>query len=154
MLLEAKYGFQILKYVYIAQVMHHLSSSGHKIDMHGERMYILLEFRSSQCVAVHERSEMNFTCSCLLWSDETSRVMRKQYGFRTSSTYTALYRHRRLLEAGNFIFRKKRNCTKALISFTVTASFLVPRLILFLLDLLHTVWANFCQACMRICFIK
>ena len=40
------------------------------------------------------------------------------------STQTELYKHRRWLEAGNFVFRKKRNCaipvakTKTLISFS------------------------------------
>ena len=48
-------------------------------------------------------------------------------GFRLGPTQTGLYSHRRWLEAGNFGFRKKRNCTihvaktKALISFAVTA---------------------------------
>ena len=46
---------------------------------------------------------------------------------KTSNLGSDLYMHRRWLEAGNFGFRKKRNCTirvaktKALISFTVTA---------------------------------
>ena len=48
-------------------------------------------------------------------------------GFRTGSTQTELYKRRRWIEAGNFRFRKKSNCTicvaktKALISFAVTA---------------------------------
>ena len=48
-------------------------------------------------------------------------------GFRTGPTQTRLYKHRRWLETGIFVFRKKRNCTihvaktKALISFAVTA---------------------------------
>ena len=48
-------------------------------------------------------------------------------GFRQDPTQTGLYSHRRRLEAGNFGFRKKRDCTirvgktKALISFAVTA---------------------------------
>ena len=48
-------------------------------------------------------------------------------GFQPSPTQTGLYSHRRWLEAGNFRFRKERNCTihgaktKALISFAVTA---------------------------------
>ena len=48
-------------------------------------------------------------------------------GFRPGPTQTRLYSHRRWLEAGNFVFRKQRNCTsygaktKALISFAVTA---------------------------------
>ena len=57
-----------------------------------------------------------------------SGIMRKQqFGFRTGRTQTELYKHRRLLEAGNFGFRKLRNCTirvaktKALISFAVPA---------------------------------
>ena len=47
-------------------------------------------------------------------------------GFRTGPTQTRLYSHTRWLEAGNFGFRKKRDCTirvaktKALISFVVT----------------------------------
>ena len=47
--------------------------------------------------------------------------------FQPGLTQTRLYSHRRWLEAGNFGFRKKRNCTipvaktKALISFAVTA---------------------------------
>ena len=47
--------------------------------------------------------------------------------FQPGQTQTGLYKHRRWLEAGNFGFRKKRNCTirvaktKALISFAVTA---------------------------------
>ena len=47
--------------------------------------------------------------------------------FRPGPTQTSLYSHRKRLEAGNFGFRKKRNCTirvvktKALISFAVTA---------------------------------
>ena len=45
---------------------------------------------------------------------------------RTGPTQTSLYKHRRWLEAINFGFRKKRNCTtheaktKALIRFAVT----------------------------------
>ena len=47
-------------------------------------------------------------------------------GFRPGPTQTGLGSHRRWLEASNFRFRKKRNCTirvakiKALISFAVT----------------------------------
>ena len=47
--------------------------------------------------------------------------------FPPGQTQTALYKHRRWLEAGNFGFRKKKNCpirvakTKVLISFAVTA---------------------------------
>ena len=47
--------------------------------------------------------------------------------FRPGPTQTKLYSHRRGLEARNFGFRKKRDCTicvaktKALISFAVTA---------------------------------
>ena len=46
---------------------------------------------------------------------------------RPGPTQTGLYNNRRWLEAGNFVFRKKRDCTiyvaktKALISFAVTA---------------------------------
>ena len=48
-------------------------------------------------------------------------------GFRTGLSQTELYKHRSRLEAWNFGFKKKRNCTirvaktKALISFAVTA---------------------------------
>ena len=48
-------------------------------------------------------------------------------GFRPGPTQTGLYSHRRWLEACNFGFRKKRDCTirvaktKVLISFAVTA---------------------------------
>ena len=48
-------------------------------------------------------------------------------GFRPGPTQTRLYSHRRWLEARNFGFRLKRDCTiriaktKALISFAVTA---------------------------------
>ena len=48
-------------------------------------------------------------------------------GFRCGPTQTRLYSYRRWLKAGNFVFRKKRDCaiyvakTKALISFPVTA---------------------------------
>ena len=51
---------------------------------------------------------------------------KQRFGFRPGLTQTGQYSHRRLLEAGNFGF-KKRNCTihvaktKALISFAVTA---------------------------------
>ena len=48
-------------------------------------------------------------------------------GLGPGPTQTGLYRHTRWLEAGIFVFRKKRDCTnrvaktKALISFAVTA---------------------------------
>ena len=48
-------------------------------------------------------------------------------GFRPGPTQIGLYDHTRWLEAENFVFRKKRDCTiyvaktKALISFVVTA---------------------------------
>ena len=48
-------------------------------------------------------------------------------GFRPGLTQTGLYNQRRWLGAGNFGFRKKKNCTisvaktKAMISFAVTA---------------------------------
>ena len=47
-------------------------------------------------------------------------------GFRPGPTQTGLHSHRRWLDAGNFVFRKKRDCairvakTNALISFAVT----------------------------------
>ena len=49
------------------------------------------------------------------------------WGFQPGPTQTELQKHRRWLEAGNFEFNKKRDCTihvaktKALISFSVTA---------------------------------
>ena len=51
----------------------------------------------------------------------------QQCGFRPGPTQIDLYSHRKELEASNFGFKKKRNCTirvaktKALISFAVTA---------------------------------
>ena len=48
-------------------------------------------------------------------------------GFRTGQTQIDLYSHRKKLEASNYIFKKKRDCTirvvrtKALISFVDTA---------------------------------
>ena len=51
----------------------------------------------------------------------------KQFWFRPGPTQTWLYNHRKRLEAWNFGFKKKRNCTirvaetKALICFAVTA---------------------------------
>ena len=59
--------------------------------------------------------------------DEPVREKNQQYRFRPGPTQTGLYSHRRWLEAGNFKFRKRTNCTilvaktKALISFAVTA---------------------------------
>ena len=58
--------------------------------------------------------------SAFLWENQ-------QCSFRTGQTQTGLYKHRILLETGNFGFRKQRDCTirvaktKALISFAVTA---------------------------------
>ena len=51
----------------------------------------------------------------------------QQFWFRPGLTQIGLSSHRRWLEAGNFGFKKKRDCTigvaktKALISFAVTA---------------------------------
>ena len=58
-----------------------------------------------------------------------SLILRKPVfrGFRPGLTQTRMYSYWRWLEAGNFIFRKQRNCTscvaktKTLISFAVTA---------------------------------
>ena len=53
-------------------------------------------------------------------------------GFRPGPTQTRLYSHTRWLEAGNFRFRKKRDCiirvakTKVLISFAVTVKLICP----------------------------
>ena len=58
---------------------------------------------------------------------EPVREKTNNLGFRPGPTQTGLYSHRKWLEAGNFGFRKKRDCTihvaktKALISFAVTA---------------------------------
>ena len=68
-------------------------------------------------VCHHERcwNLINWACA---WENQ-------QFGFWPGPTQTGLYSHRRWLEAGNFGFRKKRNCTirvaktKALISFAV-----------------------------------
>ena len=55
------------------------------------------------------------------------REKKKQFGFRPCLTKTGPYSHRRWYEAGNSVFRKKRNCTvrvaktKAPMSFAVTA---------------------------------
>ena len=61
--------------------------------------------------------------------NEPVREKTNNLGFRRCPTQTGLlYNHRRWLEAGNFGFRKKMNCTirvaktKALISFAVTAN--------------------------------
>ena len=59
------------------------------------------------------------------WNIRAASWENQQCGFRTGLTQTSLYSHRRLLEAQNFGFRRKRNCTihvaktKALISFAV-----------------------------------
>ena len=58
--------------------------------------------------------------------EEPVREKTNNLCFRPCPTKTGLYKHRRWLEAGNFRFRKKRNCTvhvaktKTLISFAVT----------------------------------
>ena len=58
---------------------------------------------------------------------EPVRDKTNNLGFRPGLTQTGLYKHRRRLEALNFGFQKKRDCTirvaktKALISFAVTA---------------------------------
>ena len=55
----------------------------------------------------------------------------QQCGCRTSPTQTELYKDSRWLEAGNFGFRKCRNCTvhepktKALVSFTVSVKLIL-----------------------------
>ena len=47
---------------------------------------------------------MYWNIFCLyLWENQ-------QRGFRPGATQTDLYKHRRCLEAGNFVFRKKRSC--------------------------------------------
>ena len=53
--------------------------------------------------------------------------LKKELFYGKLSSFSGLYSHRRWIEAGNFGFRKWRNCTihvaktKALISFAVTA---------------------------------
>ena len=65
--------------------------------------------------------------SCKGSKYEPVREKTNNLGFRPGPTQTGLYSHRKWLEAGNFGFRKKRDCTihvaktKALISFAVTA---------------------------------
>ena len=62
-----------------------------------------------------------------IMTNEPSHEKTNNLDFRPDPTQTCLYSHRRWLEAGNFRFRKKKNCTirvaktKALISFAVTA---------------------------------
>ena len=64
---------------------------------------------------------------CSLLTIEPVREKTNNLGFRPGPTQTGLYSHRKWLAAGNFGFRKKRDCTihvaktKALISFAVTA---------------------------------
>ena len=58
---------------------------------------------------------------------EPSHDKTNNLGFRPGLIQTGLYKHKRLLEAGNFRFRKEENCTirvaktMALISFAATA---------------------------------
>ena len=59
--------------------------------------------------------------------NEPSREKTDNLRFRTGQTQTGLYSHRRRLEASNFGYKRKRECTisvaktKAQISFAVTA---------------------------------
>ena len=63
----------------------------------------------------------------LKFEHEPVREKTNNLGFRPGLTQIGLYSHRRWLEAENFGFKKKRDCTiheaktKALISFAVTA---------------------------------
>ena len=68
-----------------------------------------------------------FALACLLWLKWAASWENQHSGFRSGLTQTRLYSYRRWLEAWNFGFRKKRDCTirvaktMALISFAVTA---------------------------------
>ena len=65
--------------------------------------------------------------TCITFLNEPVYEKTNNVCFRPGLTQTGLFKHRRWLEAGNFGFRKKRNCTihvaktKVLISFAVTA---------------------------------
>ena len=50
----------------------------------------------------------------VLYEPVREKTNNLQIGFRPGPTQTGLYSHRRWLEAGNFGFRKKRNCAKIL----------------------------------------
>ena len=71
-----------------------------------------------------KKKKKNRGISCII---EPRREKPGLRDFRPGPTQTGLYSHRKWLEAGNFGFRKQRNCTirvaktKALISFAVTA---------------------------------
>ena len=75
----------------------------------------------------HTLALSDFPGTLISLSFESVRQETKNLDFRPGLTQTSLYSHRRWLEAGNFVFRKWRNCsilvakTKALISFAVTA---------------------------------
>ena len=75
---------------------------------------------------LHVRNVPDVRIDCFV-TYESRRQKTGLWVFRPGLTQTGLYSHRRWLEAGNFVSRKKRNCTirvaktKALISFAVTA---------------------------------
>ena len=75
-------------------------------------------------------SQQQWSCrdiASILWDFYPTLGCHDTQGFRPGQTQTGLYNYRRWLEAWNFGFNKKRNCTirvaktKALISFRVTA---------------------------------
>ena len=88
----------------------------------------LLWLKSSVCVGLKTDSHDDAQCVPYL----TKKLLEPRCektglrGVRPGPTQTRLYNHTRWLEACNFIFRKKRDCTiyiaktKALISFAVT----------------------------------
>ena len=87
------------------------------------KFYPLLVIRFTHCElqVLHTTSFISFITYEPVYEKTNNLV------FRPGLTQTRLYSHRRWLEAGNFLFRKQRNCTihvaktKALISFAVTA---------------------------------
>ena len=77
-------------------------------------------------------------------------------GFRPGPTQPGLYSRRRWLEAGNFGFRKKRNCsirvakTKALISCAVTAQLICTFVFAYADRWFSHVTAQFIKCCLYI----
>ena len=77
-------------------------------------------------LASETRVKLNDITAILLY--EPVREKTNNLGFRPVLTQTGLYSHRSRLEASNFGFKKKRDCTireaktKALISFVITAN--------------------------------
>ena len=82
-----------------------------------EKKIYHLSFPNCSCRSLFHTKHFTFEPRC----EKTGLL-----GFRPGLTHTGLYSYRSWLEASNFIFRKKRDCTihvaktKALISFAVT----------------------------------